>query len=61
MGCKAAGLRGVGLYESSEFKGMSVSMAGGGLLNIAAKDNSFDGAAVNNMLSFTTDDLTGKS
>jgi hypothetical protein len=59
MGCQADGLRGVGLYESSNFHGLSVSMAGGGLLNIAAKNNAFDGSPVSNTLSFETDDLTG--
>ena len=61
MGCQADGLRGVGLYESSDFNGISVSMAGGGLLNIAAQTNAFDGAAIQNTLSFETDDLTGWS
>ena len=60
MGCNADGLRGVGLYESTDFDGIKVSMAGGGLLNIAARDNSFDGAAISNSLSFTTSDLTGE-
>lgn len=31
----AKNLRGVGVYESNDFKGISVSMAGGGYLNIA--------------------------
>ena len=57
MGCQAGGLRGVGLYESNTFTGISVSMAGGGMLNMAAHDNSFDGAAVQNMLSFETSDF----
>ena len=57
MSCQADGLRGVGLYESSNFDGISVSMAGGGLLNIAAKDKAFDGAAMQNTLRFETDDL----
>lgn len=61
MGCEAGGLRGVGLYESSTFNGISVSMAGGGLLNIAGQDTSFDGAAISNTVSFETDDLTGQS
>ena len=60
VGCEAAGLRGVGLYESNDFNSISVSMAGGGLLNIAAKDHSFDGAAISNHLSFTTDELNGQ-
>ena len=59
MGCEAGGLRGVGLYESSTFTGISVSMAGGGLLNIAGQGNSFDGAAISNVVSFETDDLSG--
>jgi len=49
----------VGLYESNTFKGMSVSMAGGGYLNIAGKDGSFDGAAIANKLSFKTSDIGG--
>ena len=57
MGCQADGLRGVGLYESSTFTGISVSMAGGGMLNMAAQDNSFDGAAVQNTVSFDTSDF----
>ena len=57
MSCQADGLRGVGLYESSNFDGIKVSMAGGGLLNIAAKDKAFDSAAMQNSLSFETDDL----
>lgn len=44
----AQSLRGVGLYESNNFKGISVSMAGGGYLNIAGKDGTFDGQAPNN-------------
>ena len=36
-------------------------MAGGGLLNIAGQDTSFDGAAISNTVSFETDDLTGQS
>ena len=61
MGCQADGLRGVGLYESSSFDGISVSMAGGGLLNIAARDKAFDGAALQNTLSFETSDIGGHS
>ena len=53
-----ADLRGVGLYEENKFGGMSVSMAGGGYLNIAAKDNAFDNYALSNQLSFTTSDVT---
>ena len=53
-------MRGVGLYESNNLHGLSVSMAGGGMLNIAAQDNAFDGAAASNTLSFETDDLTGQ-
>ena len=61
MGCQADGLRGVGLYESSSFDGISVSMAGGGLLNIAARDKAFDGAALQNTLSLETSDIGGHS
>ena len=50
-------LRGVGLYESNEFKGISVSMAGGGYLNIAADNGSFDLYATSNQLTFTTSSL----
>ena len=55
-GCDA-GLRGVGLYESSDFNGINVSMAGGGYLNIASADLGFDGYARQNVLAFTTNDL----
>ena len=61
MGCQAGGLRGVGRYESSKFEGISVSMAGGGLLNIAAQDMAFDGAAIQNTLSLETSDFGGQS
>ena len=48
-GCQAASnLRGVGLYESNTFTGLKVSMAGGGLLNIAASDSKFETIAVDN-------------
>ena len=61
VGCQAGGLRGVGRYESSKFEGVSVSMAGGGLLNIAAQDMAFDGAAIQNTLSLETSDIGGQS
>ena len=48
VGCQAAGLRGVGLYETRDYNGLSVSMAGGGLLNIAARGNSFDASTTSN-------------
>ena len=54
----AKNLRGVGLYESNEFKGISVSMAGGGYLNIAGQDGSFDGSAIANQLTFKTSSLS---
>ena len=54
-----AGLRGVGLYESNSFSGISVSMAGGGNLNIASGDQAFDGFAMQNMVSYKTSDLGG--
>ena len=54
----ANGLRGVGLYESNTFEGISVSMAGGSYINIAAKDLVFDGSAVQNQLTFKTSDLS---
>jgi hypothetical protein len=56
-GSEASGLRGVGPYESNDFGGINVSMAGGGYLNIAGKDLSFDGSAIHNTVSFTTSDL----
>ena len=55
------GLRGVGLYESNTFTGISVSMAGGGYLNIAAQDQAFDGSAIQNYLTFKTDDLSSST
>ena len=58
---KGAGLRGVGLYESNTFEGISVSMAGGGYLNIAAQDQAFDGHATQNHLKFETDDLSSQT
>ena len=59
MGITAAdGLRGVGLYETSNFAGLSVSMAGGGFLNIAAQDAIFDTTAQANTLSFRTSSVT---
>ena len=58
MGCNADGLRGVGLYESSNFDGINVSMAGGGYINIAAQSTAFDGYALSNSLSFSTGDLS---
>lgn len=48
---------GVGRPESTGFWGVKVSMAGGGYLNFKAKENAFDGAAVQNQITFKTDDL----
>lgn len=51
-------MRGVGVYEDNTFQGINVSMAGGGYLNIAAKDQTFDGDAADNRLSFRTSSLS---
>jgi hypothetical protein len=58
QGADAAGLRGVGPYESTDFNGMNVSMAGGGYLNIAGQDAAFDGGAIHNSIHFTTKSLS---
>ena len=58
-GGNAAGLRGVGLYESDHFTGIGMSMAGGGYINIAADGSSFDGAPQSNQLFFKNTDLGG--
>jgi hypothetical protein len=50
-GCNAS-LRGVGLYEDNTFGSLSVSMAGGGYLNIAGQDEAFDIFAVANQIRF---------
>ena len=57
-GCSAeSNLRGVGLFESDTFTGLKVSMAGGGMLNIAAKDSKFENIPENNLMSFVTEDF----
>jgi len=49
VGCEAS-LRGVGLYESNTFEGLKVSMAGGGYLNIAGQDETFEISALSNQI-----------
>ena len=52
-------LRGVGPYESDEFAGMKVSMAGGAYLNIAASDYTFNSSPIKNELFFKVSGLPG--
>ena len=59
VGCasQTPALKGVGMYESDEFDGVAVSMAGGSYLNIASQNTAFAPDAYDNTISFKNPDL----